>query len=131
MDFDRELKNFAHSDVPLRQLREEAHWALDVRIGHLRLCADARDLSRGGIGASLPAVMVGDLMTGQEVVLSIVWPEDMGGVSDVPARVAWVKKNNGVVLVGFAFYGISEADAACIDRYLFSKIIQRHIAADS
>lgn len=44
---------------------------------------------------------------------------------------AELKKNNGVVLVGFAFLALSEADAARIDRYLFSKIIQRHIDFNS
>lgn len=131
MDFEQELRKFVHSDFPLRQTREDACWTLEVRTGALRLVADTRDLSRGGIGATLPAGggNADALAEGQGVTLSIACPNDDGAplLSEIFARVVWVQHAADAVRVGFAFYGLTEAEAAYIDRYLFSRIIQRNI----
>ncbi len=131
MDFDRELRNFVRSGLPLRQTREDAHWTIHLNIGSLQLCADACDLSLGGLGASLPSTSLAGhshtLNVGQQVVLTIKWPEKETPVSDISAKVVWIKSDSSEIKVGFVFEALSEVQAGFIERYMFSKIIQRNL----
>lgn len=132
MDFEQELQKFVRSEWPLRQSREDAHWALDILVENRQLRVDARDLSLGGLGAALPHhAMVDDpLVVGQSVVITICWPpeeERPAGVSNLSAKVIWLRAEKDMITVGFAFEALTEVDVGYIERYLFSKIIQRHM----
>ena len=51
MDFEKELRNFARSDLPLRQMREDAHFAVRIVMEEKSFDGRLSDLSRGGVGA--------------------------------------------------------------------------------
>lgn len=131
MDFEKELRNFARSDLPLRQMREDAH--LEVRIVTDTDAFDGRlcDLSRGGVGAAVIGGKPENFVIDRAVVLHVCWPDEKENAnSEIPVRVAWVKVEEDEVLVGFAFDTLSEELEIQIDRFLLNRIILRNLESD-
>lgn len=137
MDIDKALREFAASDQPLRQTREEVGLELRLELGEedgRRCCpAKARNLSKGGIGADISAEYADPaelLIPGCEASLEICWSEEPHPLS-VNAEVVWSGRGRqGHYLVGFRFVGLSEEAQEMVNRCILSQIIRRHTEDD-
>lgn len=133
MDFDDELRKFARSGMPLRQMRESASWQIEIWVGNDCLQGDARDLSRGGLGAlvKLDAKWQDNLTMGKNVLLSLLWQgKDIEPLQRIPAHVIWVKKNDEDWQIGFRFDALDEVADLHIERYLLASVVTRHLTDD-
>ena len=133
MDFDDELRKFARSDMPLRQMRELARWQIEIWVDDACLIGEARDVSWGGLGAIVEpdSVWQTRLVEGCQVRLVFLWgDEDSENIDPFWARVIWVKKKEKVWDIGFEFYDLDEQAGAYIARYLFTRVVTRHLEDD-
>jgi len=137
MDIDKALREFANSDQPLRQTREEMGLALTIGLeeGEGRRCcpAKARNLSKGGIGADISAEyadLAERLIPGCEASLEICWPEEPHSLS-VNAEVVWLcRGKQGHYLIGFRYVGLCKEAQEQVERCILSQIIRRHSEDD-
>ena len=133
MDFEEELRKFARSDMPLRHSRESARWHIEIWVGDQCLLGEARDVSRGGLGA---VVDPDDdwqtrLTVGNKVHLSFLWDDDQPEhMRRIPARIIWFRKVKNVWEIGFEFFDLDEDTDTQIERYLLARIVTRHLEED-
>lgn len=133
MDFEEELRKFARSDMPLRQMRELARWQIEIWVDNERLIGEARDVSRGGLGAIVEPNLVWQsrLVVGCKVRLVFLWvDEDSDDMDPFFARVIWVRKNENIWDIGFEFYDLDERAGMYIARYLLTRVVTRHLEDD-
>jgi hypothetical protein len=134
MDFEEELRKFARSDMPLRQMRESARWQIEIWTGNECLIGEARDVSRGGLGAIIEpdSVWQARLVVGYKVRLLFLWAdEDSGEIDPFFARVIWVRKNEKAWDIGFEFYDLDDRAEAYIARYLLTRVVTRYLDDNS
>jgi len=134
MDFEEELRKFARSDMPLRQMRESARWQIEIWADNECLIGEARDVSRGGLGAIVEpnSVWQSRLVVGYKVRLLFLWAdEDSDDIDPFSARVIWVRKNEKVWDIGFEFYDLDDRAGTYIARYLLTRVVTRHLGDDS
>lgn len=133
MDFEEELRKFARSDMPLRHSRESARWHIEIWVGDQCLLGEARDVSRGGLGAVVDPddVWQTRLTVGNHVLLSFLWDEDNAEhVDRIPARIIWFRKMKTLWEIGFEFFDLDEEADRHIERYLLARIVTRHLEDD-
>ncbi|MFT5368571.1 MAG: hypothetical protein ACI8V2_003537 [Candidatus Latescibacterota bacterium] len=133
MDFEEELRKFARSDMPLRQMRESVHWPIELWIGDACLSGEVQDVSRGGIGAVVypDSIWQKRLVIGCELLLSFLWDEaDAEHIGRVSARVTWLRKHEDKWDVGLNFFDLNDDANLYIERYLLARIVTRHLDDD-
>jgi len=133
MDFEEELRKFARSDVPLRHTRESARWHIEIWVGDQHILGEARDVSRGGLGAVIcpDDIWQMRLAIGCQVMLSLLGDEDEAEhVDRIPARVIWLREIENVWEIGFEFFDLDENADRHIERYLLARIVTRHLEED-
>mgnify|MGYP004007577471 FL=1 len=133
MDFEEELRKFVRSDISMRQMRESAHWRIEIWSGDHCLTGDACDVSKGGLGAVVEPNTVGQkrLVIGLEVTLHFLLDdEEAERVDRIPARIIWLRVSGNVWEIGFEFFDLSEKAGRHIDRYLLARIVTRHLDGD-
>jgi hypothetical protein len=133
MDFDEELRKFARSDRPLRQMRESARWQIEIWADNECLAGEARDVSRGGLGAIVEPDLVWQtrLVVGYKVRLLFVWDnEDLDDVAPFGARIIWIRKNEKIWDIGFEFYDLDDRAETYIARYLLTRVVTRHLGSN-
>ena len=127
MDFESELKKFVNSDLPLRQIREDAHFAIHIKLKEEMILAEICDLSSGGVGVVVKDGSAEKLVVGEPVVLHIRWPDSEDRVDEIAAHIAWVRMDNEALLVGFAFEDLSATHKEQIEHILLDRIIARNM----
>ena len=133
MDIDRVLRELAASEKPIRHFRENVDLELTVEIpdgqGRRSYTAKANDLSRDGIGVSIPgghADSLGLLASGRQVLLEIRLDDEAEPLA-VNAEVVWVNGEEGRGwAVGLRFNEPSQEAQDRVIACILSQLVDRH-----
>lgn len=130
MNFEEELRKFARADISMRQMRESAHWRIEIWSGDHCLTGEARDVSKGGLGAVVTPDLFWQkhLMIGLEVSLFLPFDDqEAEQVDRISARIIWLRTRDLAWEIGFEFFDLCEQAGQHIDRYLLARIVTRHL----